>query len=448
MRAAFLILIKASLALAEGAVSQSAPPQNVLQLSMKRAVEIALTPEGSPKVALAMESVKQAHEQAREAKSAFLPTVDGTIRETSETVNLKTFGFRFPTIPGFAIPLFVGPFSIFDARASAQQSIFSFSDIRKYQASREAALATASDLNTTRNQVSDAVARAYLACLRADAALETAQANVDLSNALLKLSNQQKEAGTGTGIEVTRAQVQLANDQQRLIVADNDRRKAVLQLLRAMGLNLAADVAFTDKLAYSAVDVATLEASLDEARKQRAELQAQQQREKVAQLNYGSVSAERLPSAAAFGDYGPTGTAPDSSRATREVGISVKVPIFDGFRREARRAESLSQYRQEKTRTRDLEQQIELDVRLALDSLRSSKAEVQTAEDGLMLAQNEVAQAQRRYQAGVTNSIEVTDAQTRLDRARDNRIAALYDYNLARIDLATATGTIMEYVNQ
>jgi outer membrane protein len=448
MRAAFLILIKASLALAQGAVSQSAPPQNVLQLSMKRAVEIALTPEGSPKVALAMESVKQAHEQAREAKSAFLPTVDGTIRETSETVNLKTFGFRFPTIPGFAIPLFVGPFSIFDARASAQQSIFSFSDIRKYQASREAALATASDLNTTRNQVSDAVARAYLACLRADAALETAQANVDLSNALLKLSNQQKEAGTGTGIEVTRAQVQLANDQQRLIVADNDRRKAVLQLLRAMGLNLAADVAFTDKLAYSAVDVATLEASLDEARKQRAELQAQQQREKVAQLNYGSVSAERLPSASAFGDYGPTGTAPDSSRATREVGISVKVPIFDGFRREARRAESLSQYRQEKTRTRDLEQQIELDVRLALDSLRSSKAEVQTAEDGLTLAQNEVAQAQRRYQAGVTNSIEVTDAQTRLDRARDNRIAALYDYNLARIDLATATGTIMEYVNQ
>src|SRR5579862_7380498 len=448
MRAAFLILIKASLALAQGAVSQSAPPQNVLQLSMKRAVEIALTPEGSPKVALAMESVKQAHEQAREAKSAFLPTVDGTIRETSETVNLKTFGFRFPTIPGFAIPLFVGPFSIFDARASAQQSIFSFSDIRKYQASREAALATASDLNTTRNQVSDAVARAYLACLRADAALETAQANVDLSNALLKLSNQQKEAGTGTGIEVTRAQVQLANDQQRLIVADNDRRKAVLLLLRAMGLNLAADVAFTDKLAYSAVDVATLEASLDEARKQRAELQAQQQREKVAQLNYGSVSAERLPSASAFGDYGPTGTAPDSSRATREVGVSVKVPIFDGFRREARRAESLSQYRQEKTRTRDLEQQIELDVRLALDSLRSSKAEVQTAEDGLTLAQNEVAQAQRRYQAGVTNSIEVTDAQTRLDRARDNRIAALYDYNLARIDLATATGTIMEYVNQ
>ncbi len=248
--------------------------------------------------------------------------------------------------------------------------------------------------------------------------------------------------------EITRAQVQLANDQQKSLVADNDRRRAALQLLRAMGLNLDAEVVLTDKLSYAEVNVATLEASMEQARKERTELKAQQQHEEVAKLNYDSVSAERLPSASVFGNYGAIGLAVDSSRATRDVGVTLKVPVFDGFRRDARRAESLSQYRQEKTRTRDIEQQIELDVRLALDSFRSAKAQVQTAQDGLTLAQNEVAQAQRRYQAGVTNSIEVTDAQTRLDRARDNRIAALYNYNLARIDLATATGTIAEYVNQ
>jgi outer membrane protein len=447
MRAAFLIFVSALGVFAQ-ATAQVSLPQNVMQLSMKKAVEIALTPEGSPRVALAMESVKQAQDKAKESKAAFLPTADGSIKETNETVNLNSFGIRFPSVPGYSFKTFVGPFGVFDARATAEQSIFSFSDIRKYQSSKASALATGSDLNTTRNQVSDQVARAYVACLRADAALETAKANVDLSNALLKLAQQERDAGTGTGIEITRAQVQLANDQQHLIVADNDRRKTVLQLLRAMGVNLNSDVAFTDKLAFTAVDVATLEASLEEARKQRAELQAQQQREKAAQLSYNSVSAERLPSASAFGDYGAIGLSPESARATREIGITLKVPLFDGFRRDVRRDESLSQLRQEKTRTRDLEQQIELDVRLALDSLRSAKAEVQTSEEGLDLAQNEVAQAQRRYQAGVTNSIEVTDAQTRLDRARDNRIAALYDYNVARIDLATATGTITEFVNQ
>lgn len=452
MRALMLAIFPAVHLLAQSApqVTVAAGSEKTLQLSLKRAVEIALTPEGSPRVALAMESVQQAQDEAKIAKAAFLPTIDGQVQEQNETVYLKTFGINFPSTPilGFVIPAFVGPFSVFDARASAEQSVFSFSDFRKYKAAKLAAVASGTDLATTRNQVSDQVARAYLASIRADAALESAQADVDLSKALLKLAQQQKDAGTGTGIEVTRAQVQLANDQQKLIVADNDRRRAVLQLLRAMGLNLDADVILTGKLAYAEVNVATLEASLEQARKERMELKAQQQHEQAAKMNYAAVTAERLPSASVFGNYGATGLDPNSSRPTRDVGVTLRVPVLDGFRREARRAESLSQYRQEQTRTRDIEQQIELDVRLALDSLRSAKAQVETARDGLELAQTEVAQAQRRYQAGVTNSIEVTDAQTRLDRARDNQIAALYNYNLARIDLATATGTIAEFVNQ
>jgi outer membrane protein TolC len=276
--------------------------------------------------------------------------------------------------------------------------------------------------------------------LRADATLETAKANVDLSQALLKQAGEQKDAGTGTGIEVTRAQVQLANDRQQMIVAENDRRRADLQLLRAMGLNLAAKVELTDKLSYKPVDVAGLESSLGKAHQERAELKAR--------LSYGAVKAERLPSVGAFANYGTTGNEIIGAQPTRTYGVSLKVPIFDGGRRDARRAESLSEYRQEKVRTRDLQEQIELDVRLALDSIRSADSQIATASEGLALAENELAQARRRYQAGVTNSIEVTDAQTRLDRARDNRIVALYNYNLARIDLATATGAIEEFVNQ
>lgn len=154
-----LVLILAAGLTAE---AQDAPQGKVLRLSMKRAVEIALTPEGSTRVALALESVKQAQQQARAAKSAFLPTIDGQVEEQSETVNLKTFGINFPSVPilGFKIPSFVGPFSVFDARASAQQSVFSFSDIKKYKAAKLAAAASTTDVDTTRNQVSDQVARA------------------------------------------------------------------------------------------------------------------------------------------------------------------------------------------------------------------------------------------------------------------------------------------------
>ena len=81
-------------------------------------------------------------------------------------------------------------------------------------------------------------------------------------------------------------------------------------------------------------------------------------------------------------------------------------------------------------------------MRLALDALSSAQDEVTVAKDGLDLAENELAQARRRYEAGVSDSLEVTDAQTRLERARDNQTAALYSYNVARIDLAQAMGTV------
>jgi outer membrane protein TolC len=209
-----------------------------------------------------------------------------------------------------------------------------------------------------------------------------------------------------------------------------------------IGLKLENRVELLGKLEYVPMQTVDAARSLVTARENRPELKAQGQREENAKLNFSATKLERLPTVGAFANYGDLGSSITSALPTRTYGVTLRVPIFDGGRRDARRVESASAYRQEKIRTADLRDQIELDVRLALESLRSADAQVKTAEEGMRLAENELAQAQRRYKAGVTNSIEVTDAQTRLDRARDNRISALYNYNVARIDLGTATGTI------
>jgi outer membrane protein TolC len=166
--------------------------QETLPLSLKHAVEIALTPEGSPRVALAEESIKQAQTRVGQARAAFLPDIETSVSDQNETVNLRNIGIGFQLPAGLAIPSTVPPFTIFDARATLQQSVFDFSSIRKYQSSKATVAATSADAETTRNQVSDAVARAYLACLRDDAKLETERANVELSDALLKLADRQK----------------------------------------------------------------------------------------------------------------------------------------------------------------------------------------------------------------------------------------------------------------
>ncbi|HUA20658.1 MAG TPA: TolC family protein [Bryobacteraceae bacterium] len=441
-----------SLVLAAPAMAQQLQTRpQVLQLSLKQAVELALAPEGSTRVKLAEEALKQAQSEADQARAGLLPDLEGYTEYQNETNNLKAFGFDFANlekipIPGFSIPTFVGPFGVFDARASVNQTVFDFSIIRRYQASKVAIEAVKADNDGTRNQVTDQVARAYVAGLRAEATLETEHANVDLSEALLRLARTQKEAGTGTGIEVTRAEVQLANDRQQLLVAENDVDRTHLQLLKVIGLKLDNPVELTDKLNYIPMDAVNETQELATARANRPEWKAQTRRQENARLSYSAVKMERLPSVSAFANYGELGTSAFSALPTRSIGATVRIPIYDGGRRDARRAESASLYRNEEIRTEDLRDQIELDVRSAIDSLRSADAQVKTAEEGLKLSESELAQAERRYKAGVTNSIEVTDAQTRLARARDNRVSALYNYNLARIDLGTATGTIQSMI--
>src|SRR4029077_3816113 len=135
-------------------------------------------------------------------------------------------------------------------------------------------------------------------------------------------------------------QVQLSNDRQRLTVAENNRRRAVLQLLRAMGLGLEMDVQLSDKLSYQAVDTAAVEALLETARKGRSDLKAQEQHVQTARMNYSAVEAERLPSINAFGDYGTIGNEIVGAHPTHTIGVQLKVPLFDSGRRAIRRQES------------------------------------------------------------------------------------------------------------
>jgi outer membrane protein len=422
----------------------AAEERGPLSLSLKRAVEIATSQEGSTPIQLSAESLKQAELRSKEARAALLPDVEGAFSYENRTANLAAMGISLTRLPfpGFEFPTFVGPFLTMDARASVTQSVFDVSSIRKFQASKVGVSAARSDSESASEQVAAVVARAYLGAVRADTDVETAQANAMLSQAVLRQAENQKNAGTGTGIEITRARVQLANDQQRLLVTENARRAAHLQLLRAMGVRLDTEVQLTDGLRYVAVDALTLENARAQALRDRPDYKAQQEREANARLMASATVMERLPSLAAFGDYGSSGSAFSNSLPTRTYGISLKVPLWDGARRDARRAESASQHRAEAIRTNDVREQIELDVRLALDALSSAQDQVKVAKDGLDLAESELEQARRRYQAGISDSLEVTDAQTRLERARDNQTAALYNYNVARIDLAQAMGVV------
>ncbi len=175
MRRAWIFLIAAPL-LAE----------SPLALSLKRAVQIAVSPEGNTNIQLSAEGLKQAQMRSLEARAALLPDVEGSVALENRTENLAALGIRVTApIPGFNFPTFVGPFTTFDARATATQSVVDFGAIRRLQASKVGVTAARSDSDSAAELVAAQMARAYLAAVKADADVETAQANVTLSQALL-----------------------------------------------------------------------------------------------------------------------------------------------------------------------------------------------------------------------------------------------------------------------
>ena len=331
------------------AVAAAAFAADPIPLSLKRAVEIATSPEGNTNVQLSGEAAKQAEARSAQARAALLPDLNASLAERDQTVNLAAMGIKINVpIPGFEFPRLVGPFTTMDARLSVADSVLDLASFRRFQASKSGVAAARAEITNVDNAVAGQVARAYLAAVKADTDLETAEANITLAQAVLKQAEDQKAAGTGTGIEITRAKVQLADDEQRRLQAANNRRAARLRLLRAMGMRLDTEVQLTDRLEFKAVDAVTLDAARAQALKDRPDLKAQQEREHTAQLSTSATKLERLPTLQAFADYGSIGSGFDSALPTRTYGVQLKLPLFDGGRRSARIAESASQYRSER----------------------------------------------------------------------------------------------------
>ena len=434
-----------------------------MKLSLRRAVQLATSPEGSTRMQLQMESLKQAKNRSDEVRASLLPDIESYVGISSSVHSLAADGltdvhlqpinilngfYTFnPDLITSQIPSRVGPYHTLDMRGTANQVAFDYSIITRLKSAHANVRAAKQDVNTVDDQVTAQVARAYLNALRSDAEVEAAQADVDLSEAVAKQSAHQKEAGTGTGIDITRSNVQVANDKQRLLVARNDQTKAHLQLLRVMNLRMDASVDLTDKLVYKPVDSMTVPDAVARAIANRPDLKAQLEREDSAKLNARAVRYERLPSVVTQFNYGDIGPQDVHLVPTRTIYGAVRIPIFDGGRRDSRRQEAYSQFKQESVRSADLRDQIELDVRSALDSLNSAAEQVAVANDGLKLAETELAQARRRYDAGVAGSLDVTDASDRVQRARTNQIQAVFNHNLARIDLGQSLGKTISMID-
>ncbi|MGB0910493.1 MAG: TolC family protein [Nitrospirales bacterium] len=417
----------------EGPIARSTTNVPELRLSLRDAMQAAV--DQNPTVQIFKEKIAQAEDVEDTRFGAFLPNISGRVSGARRRFFFGSFGGN---------PSVSKPTDFYEARASLTQNIFSLSLIQRWRAAQAGVDVANLDSEVSERDTMATTGLVYLEGLRAQQAVQARQADVKLNTELLRLATERKSAGMATSLDVTRAQVQLERERQRLLVARNDDNRAKLNLIRAIGLPFDVQLVLTDELELIEVPKQSADDAMLLARENRIELQAQKRRERLAALTLSSVVSERIPNLQASGDVGLIGNQIPDALTTDNVQVLLTVPIFDGGQREGRISENRSLVRQESLRTKDLEYQVTLEVRDALLTIESAQQQVKVAQLGLKLSLKELDLARERFAVGVATNIEVTNAQTSVAQARDSLIEGLFTFNAARVNLARAQGRLHE----
>jgi outer membrane protein TolC len=375
--------------------------------------------------------------------SNLLPNVAAKGQETVQQTSIAALGFRIP-----GIPRVIGPFNYVDIRASLNQSVFNWNYIQKERAAAQSLKAAEFSYKDARELVVLVTGNAYLQAIAGAARVETAEAQVQTAQTLFTRSSDQQRAGVIPAIDTLRAQVELQSRQQQLIVARNEFAKQKLALARIIGLALGQEFLLSDKAPYDLLVPPSLEEGLRRAYASRADYQAALAQTRAAELSRRAATAERYPSFELEGDYGDIGINPATSNGTFHVAGTLTVPIFQGGKVHADTLQAEATLRQARARLEDLRGQIDNDVRTALLDLNAAADQVQVARSSVDLAEQTLTQAQDRFAAGVTDNLEVVQAQESVASAHESYISSLYAHNLAKVELARALGNAEQGVKQ
>ncbi|PSH05642.1 MAG: TolC family protein [Acidobacteria bacterium] len=430
-----------------GSVPSEKLKPGVLDLSVEDAINRGL------RYNLGIVLTGQASEQARAARlrelSNILPHIDGSLRESNIKDNFLARGLNFA--PFAAIGIKISPaarFSNSDARVSMTENLLDFSAINNVRAAGANVRAADLTFNNAKETVTLAVAASYLLVVTAESQVEASTAELKTAEALHRLAQDREAAGLIPNVDTLRARVELQVRRQNLIEANNNLAKKRITLLRVLGLPVHQEIKLVSRVPYKPLTQVSEEAAFHRALLMRPDYLAADQLVRAAELRKKAAEAERLPSVGISGHYGVLGTHPSNVFPTWAINAGMKVPVFEGGRIEADIRQAQAVLQQRRAQRDDLRGRIEQDVANAYLDVKAAAEQVEVANVTLQYAQQALTQSQDRFSAGVTNNIEVIQAQEALATANQQYIGSLYSHNIAKVLLARAIGIAEQTLRQ
>src|SRR5579862_8595863 len=313
----------------QGSVPTGVPSSTPLALTLHEAIDRGL------KTNLGLLVSESASEIARgerlRALSALIPQLNGRAGATDQTLDLKTVGFNLQ-IPGISIPTVAGPFHYTDLRAYASWTAFDYTALQQFSASRDSRRAAQLSMLDARDLVVQATANGYLQIVADASRVEAIRSQVNTSQALYDRAVDQQTAGTAAGIDVLRSQVELKQQQQRLLAETNQFEKDKLALGRVIGIPGSQAFTLSETAPFGPLAAMTQDQALHTAMQQRPDLQSYTTRVRAAEDAVKAARGERYPTAEVTADYGDVGTTLGDAHGTFSVVASAKIYVFDGGR--------------------------------------------------------------------------------------------------------------------
>jgi outer membrane protein TolC len=426
-----------------GSVPEGKATSEVLPLSFKDALDRGL--RNNLGLLLQSDTTLSVRGQKWKELSSLLPQLSASATQSATQIDLAALGFRF-RIPG--VPNVIGPIGIFQSGVYLSQSIFDYNAILRTRGAREDERAAQYSYKNARETVVLAVGNAYLLALAGAARVDTAAAEVQTAQALYDKASDQQKAGVSPAIDTLRARVELQSRQEQLIVARNNYAKQKLQLARVVGLPPGQEFTLTTQVPYEPLATASLEEDLRRAYLARPDYLAAVLQVRAAEERRRAATAQHYPTLGIAGDYGAAGVNVGISHGVFQIGATLNIPITAGGKTHGDVLETEAALRQSRQQLENLRGQIDYDVRAARLDLTAAADQVEVARSSIDLANQTLVQARDRFAAGVTDNLEVVEAQESLVAANESYISSLYAHNLAKIELAVAIGYAEQGVKQ
>jgi outer membrane protein TolC len=377
--------------------------------------------------------------QREHALSQLLPQISARAQQSYEQLSFKSLNIKLPPQAGFQLPPTTGNFGYSEADILAHSAVVNLELLNRYK--EQKALESASALSTkdARDIVVYAVGTAYFQVVASEARLATAKAALASAEELDTQVTNQYNSEVSPEIDTLRAKVELRTAEQRVVDATNDLEKDKLTLDRITGIPLAQ--AWCPSREYGYTPLPNQDDAASHAEQSRADVASAKQEVLAAELGVKAARSERLPDVSFDGSYGGGGTNPANYNQVFTVEGTVSVPLFTSGRIRSDEHSAEATLVQQRAALRDIEGRAEYDVRVARLDAQSSDSAVKVAAENKALAERALVQSQDRFSNGVTNYLEVLEAEEAVVAADENYIASLFSYNVAKVSLARAMGS-------